>query len=67
MTDASDLPPQAETRHFEDCQPGKVLTFGSVRIEEAAIVDFARRYDPQPFHVDAEGAAVLSRRRTARL
>lgn len=57
MTGASDQPPRAASRYFEDYPPGTVLTFGSVRVDEAEVVEFGRRYDPQPFHVDAEAAA----------
>jgi acyl dehydratase len=55
MTDES-LPPR-EQRWFEDYRPGLVLAFGSIRVEEAEVIEFARRYDPQPFHIDADAAA----------
>ncbi len=51
------LPAQREQRWFEDYQPGLVLEFGSIRVEEAEVIEFARRYDPQPFHIDAAAAA----------
>jgi acyl dehydratase len=51
------LPARPEERWFEDYRPGLVLEFGAVRVDEAEIIDFACRYDPQPFHVDAENAA----------
>lgn len=41
---------------FEDLAPGFTLAFGPIVIDEAAIVAFARAYDFQPFHVDAEAA-----------
>ena len=44
-------------RYFEDYVPGLVVDCGSFTISEAEIVDFARRYDPQPFHIDLEAAA----------
>ena len=44
-------------RHFEDFAVGQVFEFGDATVTEAEIVLFARRYDPQPFHVDAEAAA----------
>jgi acyl dehydratase len=34
-----------------------VVDCGSFTVDQAEIVDFARRYDPQPFHVDPEAAA----------
>ena len=42
---------------FSDFQPGAVFDAGSREVTEAEIIDFARRYDPQPFHVDPELAA----------
>ena len=44
-------------RWFEDYVPGMTAEAGPVRVEEAEVIDFARRFDPQPFHVDAEAAA----------
>ena len=48
--------PPAEDRYFEDYLPGAVHEFGSVTIQEAEIVEFAKRFDPQPFHIDPEAA-----------
>ena len=45
-----------EDSYFEDYLPGAVHEFGSVTIEEEEIIDFARRFDPQPFHIDPEAA-----------
>lgn len=39
-------------RYFEDLHTGEVIALGEVSVSEAEIVDFARRFDPQPFHVD---------------
>src|SRR5688572_11242050 len=41
---------------FEDFAPGQVYELGSKTVTEEEIVDFARRFDPQPFHIDAEAA-----------
>ena len=57
MTTAAPFPAQREQRWFEDYRPGLVLEFGPVAVDEAEVVEFARRYDPQPFHIDAEAAA----------
>lgn len=46
-----------EDRWFEDFVPGAVHEFGEVRVSEAEIVDFARRFDPQPIHIDPQAAA----------
>ena len=43
-------------RYFEDYVPGSVHELGTISISEPEIIEFARRYDPQPFHVDAEAA-----------
>ena len=33
---------------------GSVYEFGHYEMQEADIIDFGRRYDPQPFHTDPE-------------
>lgn len=43
-------------RYFEDLDPGTAETFGHYEVTEAEIVEFARQYDPQPFHVDQAAA-----------
>jgi acyl dehydratase len=43
-------------RHWEDFHIGDVAELGSVTVSEAEIVEFAQRFDPQPFHVDPEAA-----------
>ncbi|RIK94694.1 MAG: acyl dehydratase [Burkholderiales bacterium] len=48
------VPPKE--RFFEDFRPGEVLEFGDYLVTEEEIVEFAKRYDPQPFHVDHEAA-----------
>jgi acyl dehydratase len=45
-----------EDRYFEDYVPGSVHEFGSIAVEEAEMIDFARRFDPQPFHTDPVAA-----------
>src|SRR5437762_1275654 len=47
-----------EHRYFEDYVPGSTAEFGAITISEAEIVDFARRYDPQPMHTDPAAAAI---------
>ena len=47
-----------EDRYFEDYRPGVVYEFGSVTMDEARIVEFAREFDPQPIHVDPQAAAL---------
>lgn len=43
-------------KYFEDVRVGETDTLGAHTITEAEIVAFARKYDPQPFHTDAEAA-----------
>lgn len=43
-------------RYFEDYSVGEVAEFGSALITEGDILEFARRYDPQPFHIDPQAA-----------
>jgi acyl dehydratase len=45
------------TRYFEDIQAGEVIELGSVEVTREEILEFASRYDPQPFHLDEEAAA----------
>jgi acyl dehydratase len=47
----------AEDRCFEDYLPGSVFEYGEIRVEEADIIEFARRFDPQDMHVGPEKAA----------
>lgn len=44
-------------RYFHDYVPGETSEYGPIPVEESEVLDFARRFDPQPFHVDAEAAA----------
>ena len=43
-------------KYWEDFQIGERAELGRHTFTEEEIVEFARRYDPQPFHVDAETA-----------
>jgi len=43
-------------RYYEDFEVGEAVTTDGVTLTEDAIVDFALRYDPQPFHVNKEAA-----------
>ena len=53
---ASMTPMNAETIYLEDLTVGETWTSEPVVLSEADIIEFGRRYDPQPFHVDAEAA-----------
>lgn len=43
--------------YFEDFEVGHTIEVGLRTISEDDIIDFARQYDPQPFHVDKDAAA----------
>jgi acyl dehydratase len=45
------------TRWFEDYAVDAAWEFGPLLVDEAEVIDFGRRYDPQPFHVDRVAAA----------
>ena len=42
--------------YFEDFIPGQEIALGSRTVSEEEIIEFARQFDPQPFHVDREAA-----------
>ena len=44
-------------RYFEDYALGTTYDCGSVSIDQASIIAFAKEFDPQPFHVDPAAAA----------
>jgi acyl dehydratase len=59
-------------RYFEDYLPGAVHEFGSIIIGEGEIIEFARRFDRLPFHIEPEvakesdfGGLIASGRHTA--
>jgi acyl dehydratase len=39
---------------FEDLQPGASFDLGSVTVDRDDMIDFARRFDPQPYHLEEE-------------
>ena len=39
-------------RYFEDFRVGEVIELGRRSVSEAEIIDYARQFDPQPFHID---------------
>jgi len=43
-------------RHWEDFSVGEKTELGTVTVTAEEIIAFAERFDPQPFHVDAEAA-----------
>lgn len=45
------------TKYFEDHEIGSKQRFGSYRVEREDVLDFAAKFDPQPFHLDDKAAA----------
>jgi acyl dehydratase len=43
--------------YFEDLQVGAETEFGTYDVTREEVIDFARKYDPQPFHLSDEEAA----------
>jgi acyl dehydratase len=43
--------------YFEDIIVGSKQSFGNTTVDRKEVIDFARRYDPQPFHLSDEAAA----------
>ncbi len=44
-------------RYFEDIEIGHKSSFGRYEVFRTDVLDFARKFDPQPFHLDEEAAA----------
>ena len=43
-------------RYLEDFAPGQRFASGQLKVERERIKSFAAEFDPQPFHLDEEGA-----------
>jgi len=43
--------------YFEDLVLDREELFGSVEVTREEVIEFARKYDPQPFHLSDEAAA----------
>lgn len=43
--------------YYEDIEVGVVRRFGSKEVVREEVIDFASKYDPQPFHLDDAAAA----------
>ncbi|MEJ7799923.1 MAG: MaoC/PaaZ C-terminal domain-containing protein, partial [Ilumatobacter sp.] len=44
------------TTYFDDFAVGDVFELGEIEVTEFDIVEFATKYDPQPFHIDVDAA-----------
>ena len=47
----------SRVRYFEDFSAGEAIECGSRAVSREEIVEFARKFDAQPFHLDEEAAA----------
>lgn len=46
--------------HFEDFTPGKVWEHEGMALSQDQIIEFARQYDPQPFHTEPQSEAAAA-------
>ena len=44
-------------QYFEDIEVGSTQSFGSYAVTREEVIEFARKFDPQPFHLSDEAAA----------
>jgi acyl dehydratase len=49
-------PITANRRHFEDLVVGETIALGSVTVTKEMIFEYAREFDPLPFHLDEAAA-----------
>ena len=47
-------------RYFEDYIEGDIHCFGSITVELDELIAFAKRFDPQAFHVDPDAAKLTA-------
>jgi acyl dehydratase len=43
--------------YYEDIEVGRKASFGRYEVTREEVMEFAAKYDPQPFHLDDEAAA----------
>ena len=48
---------EGSVQYFEDIAVGAKQAFGSYAVTREEVMEFARKYDPQPFHLSDEAAA----------
>jgi acyl dehydratase len=49
-------PVNLRDRYFEDYREGEQFEFGDYLVTEEEIIEFATRFDPQPFHINKAAA-----------
>jgi acyl dehydratase len=47
---------EGETLYWEDFKVGETVAMGTHTFVEEEMIDFARKFDPQPFHIDPDAA-----------
>ncbi|MES2097398.1 MAG: MaoC family dehydratase [Pseudomonadota bacterium] len=47
----------SDLKYYEDLVVGTKSSFGSYRVAREEVIEFASKYDPQPFHLSDEAAA----------
>lgn len=52
----ADFAAPVSDRYFEDYLQGKTFEYGAITLTADDIIEFARRFDPQPIHIDPEAA-----------
>jgi acyl dehydratase len=50
------MEPSSERIFWDDLSEGMPLSCGAVAFDRRSIVEFAREFDPRPFHVDEDAA-----------
>jgi acyl dehydratase len=56
LSDADFVTP-IEDRYFEDYRVDAIYEYGYAIVDETEMIEFAKRFDPQPIHVDEQFAA----------
>ena len=56
MTEETKSKPAPKYRFFEDYDEGEIFECGAISVSEDEIVSFAKRFDPQSFHIDPAAA-----------
>lgn len=51
------MSPEPALLHWEDIVIGNAVTFGRYVVSTEEVIDYARAFDPQPFHMDEAAAA----------
>ena len=51
------MSPAPEPYYLDDLKVGQRFVSGTTTVDPQAIIEFAKRFDPQPFHIDEKAAA----------